>query len=56
MLLPAEQSLVFKKQAGKRYVVQSRGTSGSKMVFILLTEVVTLHVTLTAVKIQGLGL
>ena len=49
VLLPAEADLVSQERRGKGNPDRSRGSSGSKIVLTLLTEVVAVHVGLSAV-------
>ena len=56
VLLPAEADLVPQEGRGKGNLSRSRGSSGSKIVFTLLTEVIAVHVGLSAVYVRGTGL
>ena len=56
VLLPAEADLVLEEGRGKRNSGRPRGSSGSKVVLTLLTEVVAVHVGLSAVYVRGAGL
>ena len=49
VLLPAEADPVSQEGRGKRNPGRSRGSSGSKIILILLTEVLAVHVGLSVV-------
>ena len=49
ILLPLEQGSFPKKSDGKEYPVVFFGRGGGKRVFVLLTEVITLHISLIVV-------
>ena len=49
VLLPAKADPVPQEKRGKKNPGRSRGSSGSKIVLTLLTEVVAVHVRLSAV-------
>ena len=49
VLLPAEANLIPQEKPGKRNPGRSYGSSGSKIVLILLTEVIAVHVRLSAI-------
>ena len=51
VLLPAEADPVPQERRGKGNPGRSRGSSGSKVVLTLLTEVVAVHVGLPAVYV-----
>ena len=52
VLLPAETDAVLEKRCSKKYVVRSFCSGSSKMVLILLTEVVTGHIVITPLNIR----
>ena len=56
MLVPAEADPIAEEKACKRGAVEASSSGGGKMIFILLTEVVALHVRLTIVEVRELGL
>ena len=56
VLLPAEANPVPKKRCGKRDPRRPRSSSGSKIVFTLLTKVVAVYVRLSAVYVQEVSL
>ena len=56
VLLPAEADPVPEERRGKGNSGRPRGSSGSKVVLTLLTEVVAVHVGLSAVYVRGTGL
>ena len=56
VLLPAEADPVSEEKRGKGNLGRPRSSSGSKVVLTLLTEVVAVHVGLSAVYIRGAGL
>ena len=56
VLLPAEADPVPEEGRGKENSVRHRGSGGSKIVLILLTEVVAVHVELSAIYVWGAGL
>ena len=56
LLLPAEADPVLQERRGKGNLDRSRSSSGSKIVLILLIEVIAVHVGLFAIYIQGTGL
>ena len=51
ILLPSEVNTVIKKRCSKRYAIRAFSSSGSKMVFTLLTQVVAFHVGLTTIHV-----
>ena len=55
VLLPAEADPVPEEGRGKGNSGRPRGSSGSKVVLTLLTEVVAVHVGLSAVYVRGAG-
>ena len=55
MLLSMEVDLIPKKPGYKRNLVWPSGSYSSKMVFILLTNVVTFYVRSTTIDIWGFG-
>ena len=56
ILLSTKVDVVSQKKGCKRNLVWSGGSAGGKMVFALLTEVITFHVRPIAVDVQGFGL
>ena len=56
VLLLAEADLIPEKRRGKGNLGRLCGSCGSKIVLTLLTKVVTVHVRLSAVYVQGIGL
>ena len=56
VLLPAEAGSVLEEGRGKENLISPRSSSGSKIVFILLTEVVAVYMGLSAIYVQGTGL
>ena len=56
ILLLAEADLVLEEGHGKGNLGRPRSSGGSKVVLILLTEVVAVHVGLSAVYVRGTGL
>ena len=56
VVLPAEAGPVPKERRGKGNSGRPRGSSDSKVVLTLLTEVVAVHVGLFAVYVRGTGL
>ena len=56
VLLPAKADPVPEEGHGKENPSRSRNSSGSKIVLILLTEVIAVHVRLSTVYVQGTGL
>ena len=56
VLLPAETNLVPEERRGKGNPGKPRGSYDNKVVLILLTEVVTVHVKLFVVYVRGMGL
>ena len=56
ILLPAKADPVLEEGRGKENLDRLRGSGGSKVVFTLLTEVVTVYVGLSVVYVQGTGL
>ena len=56
VLLPAEANPVLEERRGKRDPGRPRSSSGSKIVLILLTEVVAVYVGLSMVYVRGAGL
>ncbi len=56
MLLPAEVDSIPEKGGRKRNSVGPGGSTGGKMVLILMAEVVAFHVGPTVVDVRGLGL
>ena len=56
VLLPAEADPVLEERCGKGNPGRPRGSSGSKVVLTLLTEVVAVHVGLSAIYVRGAGL
>ena len=56
VLLPAEADPIPQERCGKGYPGRSRSSSGSKIVFTLLTEVVAVYVGLSVVYVRGTGL
>ena len=56
ILLPTEVDTVSQKRGCKRNLVRSGGSADSKMVFALLTEVITFYVKSTAVTFRVLAL
>ena len=56
VLLPAEADPVPEEGRSKENSGRPRSSSGSKVVFTLLTEVVAVHVGLSAVYVRGAGL
>ena len=56
ILLPVEADLVLEKGRGKGNPGRTPKSSGSKVVFTLLTEVVAVHLELFAVYIRRAGL
>ena len=53
VLLPVEADPVPKKRCGKRNLGRPHNSNGSKVVLTLLTEVVAVHVGLSAVYVRG---
>ena len=56
VLLSAEADPVPEEGRGKENSGRPRSSGGSKVVFTLLTEVVAIHVGLSAVYVRGAGL
>ena len=56
VLLATETDLVPEEGRGKKNLGRPRSSGGSKVVLTLLTEVVAVHVRLSAVYVQGAGL
>ena len=56
VLLPAETDPILEEGCGKRNLSRPRSSSGNKIVLTLLTEVVAVHVGLSAIYIRGTGL
>ena len=56
VLLPVEANLVLEERSGKENLGRPRGSSGSKVVLTLLTEVVAVHVELSVVYVRKAGL
>ena len=52
MLLPAETNAVLEEKCSKRYAIRSFYSGGGKMVFILLTKVITGYVVITLINIR----
>ena len=55
VLLPAEADPVLQERRGKGNPDRSRSSSGSKIVLTLLTEVIAVHVGLSAIYGRGTG-
>ena len=55
ILLPTKVDIVSQKKGCKQNLVYSGGFAGGKIVFALLTEVITFHVRPTVVNVQSLG-
>ena len=56
MLLPTKVDAVPQKKGCKQNSVQLDGSAGSKIVFVVLTKIITFHVRSTMVDVWGLGL
>ena len=56
MLLPIEIDAISQKRGCKRDLIRFSGSAGGKIVFALLTEVITFYVKPTAVDVRGLDL
>ena len=56
VLLPIEADLVPEKEFGKKNSSRSYSSSNSKIFLTLLTEVVAVHVGLSAIYVWGIGL
>ena len=56
ILLPAEANPVLEEGRDKRYPGRPHSSGGSKVILTLLTEVVAVHVELSAVYIRETGL
>ena len=56
VLLPAKADPIPKERRGKENSGRPRSSGGSKVVLTLLTEVVAIHVGLSAVYVRGAGL
>ena len=56
VLLPAEANPVPEEGHCKEYLGRPRGSSSSKVVLTLLTEVVAVHMGLSAVYVRGTSL
>ena len=56
ILLPTEADPVLEEGHGKGNLGRLRSSGSSKVVFILLTEVVAIHIGLSAVYVRGAGL
>ena len=56
VLLPAEADLIPQERLGKENPGRSYSSSSSKIVLLLLTEVVAVHVRFSAVYVRGTGL
>lgn len=54
VLVPAKANPAMKERSGKRCSVRASGTGGGKMIPILLTKVVILHMGFTMVEIREL--
>ena len=52
VLLPAETDPVLEKRYGKRNPIRLYSSSNSKIVFTLLTEVIAVHVRLSAIYVR----
>lgn len=50
MLLPAEINIILEKKCCKKNMVRSFYSSGGKIVFALLTEIIADHVIITLIK------
>lgn len=55
MLLPAKINPISEKQGHKRNMLRDCGTSGTEIVFTLLTEVIVLYIRVTMVLVTVLG-
>ena len=56
ILLPAETDPVLEEGRGKENLDRPYSSSGSKVVLILLTKVVAVHIEISAVYVRGAGL
>ena len=56
VLLPAEADPVLEEERGKKNLGRPRGSSGTKVVFTLLTEVVAVYVGHSAIYVRGMSL
>ena len=56
VLLPAEADLVLQEECGKGNLDRPHGSGGSKVVLILLTEVVAIYVGLSVIYVREAGL
>ena len=56
MLLPAETYPVLEERRGKKNLVSIRSSKNGKVILKLLTEIVAVHVGLSEIYIQGMGL
>ena len=51
ILLPAGQGSIVQKGSCKQNSVLARGTSSSKVIFVLLKEIITLQVSFTPINV-----
>ncbi len=56
MLLSVKYDLISKKRGCKQNLVWPGGSNGSKVIFVILAEVVAFYVRPIAIDVQGLGL